>query len=469
MAIMSRKRWILLAIGLLLVIGWIGYRRIFSTTPADTRFSGAYRFEDGHLGFVAPREGKSLRYRAMSGTSRALWPVGDSVFESGPGWGEREPVEVTVEFDLDADGERSTALTWRAAEGATQQATRMDLPEVFTKFPSGDLTLRGKLVLPLGKPPFPAIVFVHGSERYSAVDYYYLPYLFAAHGIAAFVYDKRGTGESSGKYNQNFYSLSDDTVAAVDWLQQRPEIDAGNIHLGGYSQGGWIAPLAATKSDAIKSLLIAYGPMVPVTGEDRWGYVWALREKGYGDDAIAKADEINDIVGAIMDNGEDRWAELGEALDAAQGQDWFEALAGSDGVVGFLAGTKMPLWVVRLIAWWMTRGDELFIDRLYDPVPTVASLDIPSLWIFGEDDSSMPTQWSVDELEKLQATGRPIEIEVYPRAEHGILLMEEGENGERTPIGYAPGYFKRQVNWVREQSGLPSTETVTVEFSASNW
>ncbi|MEJ2085299.1 MAG: hypothetical protein P8Y44_06425, partial [Acidobacteriota bacterium] len=77
---MSRKSWILLSIGLLLVIGWIGYRRIFSTTPADTRFSGAYRFEDGHLGFVAPREGKSLRYRAMSGTSRALWPVGDSVF-----------------------------------------------------------------------------------------------------------------------------------------------------------------------------------------------------------------------------------------------------------------------------------------------------------------------------------------------------------------------------------------------------
>ena len=395
MAFISRKGCVLLSIGLLVVLGWFGYRLLFSTEPADTRFSGAYRFEDGRLGFVAPREGRSLRYREMSGTSRALWPSGDTSFVSGPGWSGREPVEVRVEFELDRAGKSATGMSWQAEDTATT-ASRIELPEEFARFPSGDLTLRGKLVLPLGEPPFPGIVFVHGSERYSAVDYYFLPYLFAAHGVAALVYDKRGTGESTGKYNQNFDLLSDDTLAAVNWLRERPEIEPDNIHLGGYSQGGWIAPLAASKTEGIRSLLINYGPMVPVTGEDRWGYVWALHQRGFGDEAIAGADEINDIVGAIMDHRDDRWKELAEALDRAQGEDWFAALADSDSMVGFLASTRMPMWMLRIVAWWYTRGEVPFIDRLYDPGPTVAGLDVPSLWLFGGEDSSMPTQWSVD-------------------------------------------------------------------------
>ena len=86
-------------------------------------------------------------------------------------------------------------------------------------------------------------------------------------------------------------------------------------------------------------------------------------------------------------------------------------------------------------------------------MPTVASLAIPSLWIFGGEDSSMPTGWSIEELERLQAAGRPVEIEVFPNAEHGILLFEEEEGG-RSVTGYAPGYLPMQVGWIRGEGGL---------------
>ncbi len=122
-------------------------------------------------------------------------------------------------------------------------------------------------------------------------------------------------------------------------------------------------------------------------------------------------------------------------------------------MVGFLTGTRLPLWVVRIYAWWSLRGDEPFVDRRYDPVPTMAALDVPSLWLFGGEDSSMPTAWSIDALETLRAAGRPIEIEVFPGAEHGILLFED-QAGERTYLGYAPGYLARQVEWLRRQAGL---------------
>ncbi|RLB37510.1 MAG: hypothetical protein DRH30_13095 [Deltaproteobacteria bacterium] len=439
---------------LILLAGLIGWFTFFRAEAPNTRFNGAYRLDDDRLVLITPREGKVLRFRMMDGRSGALWPVADASYESGPGWQGREPVGLRVDFERISNDQPFTVLHWQPTDGPAQRGRRIDLPEIFSTIPAGDLELRGKLVLPLGEPPFPAVVLVHGSGADSAVDTYFMPYLFAAHGIAVLVYDKRGTGGSTGQYNQNFHLLSDDTVAALEWLQTRPEIYPALIHLSGYSQGGWIAPLAASKTDAVHSLLINYGPMVPITEEDRWGYRYVLQEKGFGDDAVAEADRINRVMGSIFDHGEDRWDELAIMLDEAEGADWFEAIAGSDSLLGYVAGSRMPRWMARLYYKWMTRGDEIFVDRLYDPVPVVAALENPSMWIFGGRDSSMPSADSIDKLEALRNQGRPIELEVFPDAEHGILLFDGEDSFDRRYLGYAPGYLELQVRWLREQSGL---------------
>lgn len=451
MKLISGKGCTLLVL-LLALGGGVTYFALGRSDPPDTRFNGAYRLDDGRLVFISPLEGEILRYRMMSGQSGAMRPTGDGSFESGPGWRSYEPVELRVDFQLPRDGDPPIGLSWHTTDDEAQNAARLALPEILSTFPSGDLTLRAKLVLPQGEPPFPAVVLVHGSGKDSAVDTYYMAYLFASHGIATLAYDKRGTGGSSGEYNQNFHLLSDDTVAAVEWLRTRPEIDVHRIHLAGYSQGGWIAPLAASKTNGIRSLLINYGPMVPITEEDRWGYRYVLEEQGFGDDALAKADRINEVLGAIVDKGEDRWDEAATMLEEAEGEDWFEAIAGSDSLIGFVSGTRMPLWMVRLYHWWMTRSNADFVDRLYDPFPVVAELDTPSLWIFGGQDSSMPSQDSIDRLTTLQQRGSPIQVEIFPEAEHGILLFEGEDSFSREYLGYAPGYLDLQVRWLRMQS-----------------
>jgi pimeloyl-ACP methyl ester carboxylesterase len=448
------KKGCLILCALLVLAGVVAWHVIFDSEPPDIRFNGAYRLDDGRLVMIVPREGEVLRYRLMSGQSSALWPVGDSSYESGPGWAGREPVELQIDFEQEPDGGGPTRVVWQPTDGAPQQGRRIDLPEILETIPAGDLMLRGKLVLPLGEPPFPVVVLVHGSGKESAVDTYFMQYLFAAHGVAVLAYDKRGTGGSTGTYNQNFHLLSDDTVAVVEWLRSRPEVEPDNIHLAGYSQGGWIAPLAASKSDGIRSLLINYGPMVPITEEDRWGYRYVLQQKGFGEDALAEADRVNAVLGAIVDHGEDRWDELDAILDEVEGEPWFEAIAGSDSMLGFVADTKMPLWMARLYYTWMTRGDEVFVDRLYDPYPTMATLETPSLWIFGGEDSSMPTGDSIDKLNVLREAGRPIEVEIFPEAEHGILAFEGDDPFNRTYLGYSPGFLDLQVRWLREQSGL---------------
>jgi len=50
--------------------------------------------------------------------------------------------------------------------------------------------------------------------------------------------------------------------------------------------------------------------------------------------------------------------------------------------------------------------------------------------------------------------GRPIEISIFPKADHGILRFEETADGGRRLLGYEPGYFRREVEWLRKQSGL---------------
>jgi len=443
---------ILLGVAALGAIGGLVAYVLTRPEPPDTRFSGAYALADGTQVFVSPREGKVLRYRLMNGESAALWPTGEGEYEGGPGWAEREPVVNHVKFAR-ADGH--SGFDWQRADGKVAHARWIDLPERISKFPSGDLSLRGKLVLPEGSGPFPAVVIVHGSEDFSAVDYYYEPYMYAANGFAALAFDKRGTGESDGKYLQNFHVLSDDVVAAVRWLRAQPGIDGKRIHLAGFSQGGWIAPLAALKDGNIRSILVGYGVMVPVTGEDRWGYFYALQQKGFGAEAVDAADRVNAVIEDIIDRHENRWSDLGSLLDTARSQPWFDAVRGSDSILGRIAGSKMPLWSWRMLAWWRFRsqGDTPFIDRTYDPVQTMQQLQTPSLWMLGGEDSSAPTPWTLRELQKLQASGRPLQYHVFPGADHGIMTFEKQENGERRYIGLDPDYYPMQIAWLRQHSG----------------
>ena len=306
-------------------------------------------------------------------------------------------------------------------------------------FPSGDLQLRGKLVLPdastHGPGPFPAVVIVHGSESYSAVDYYSEPYMYAANGFAALAFDKRGTGESEGKYLQNFHVLSDDVVAAVRWLRTQPGIDGNRIHLAGFSQGGWIAPLAALKDGNIRSVLVGYGVMVPVTGEDRWGYFYALQQKGFGDDAVAAADRVNAVIEDIVDRDENRWSELGShARRGTRASRGSKACAAATRCWASSPTRKMPLWVLRVYFWWRTRsqGDTPFIDRLYDPVADdAASCRRRACGCWAARIRAHRRRGRCASWRSCRPRVGPVQVRVFPDADHGIIRFVQQEDGER--------------------------------------
>src|SRR6185369_2155617 len=179
-----------------------------------------------------------------SGEARAVFPRTESQFTGGPALRVVSPTRQTLTFrgagvhviDLDQKGRQSGAFATRALM-AREEVT----------FKNGDVMLAGTLLIPASKGKHPAVVFTHGGGPQAREVYWGLGYLYAARGFAVLSYDKRGVGKSTGNWGAaSFEELADDAVAGARFLQARTDVAAKQIGFWGQSQGGWIAPLAAS-------------------------------------------------------------------------------------------------------------------------------------------------------------------------------------------------------------------------------
>jgi len=168
-------------------------------------------------------------------------------------------------------------MKWRlgiagvAAAGiAIVVAGEYDVAEKWIAFDSDGTTLAGTLYRPKTDGEHPALVVVHGSGKFPRRMYRYWGQEFARLGFNVLVYDKRGVGDSGGKYegenntsDENIRLLAADAAHAVDVVASLPDTTA-HIGLFGVSQGGWIAPLAAEMNPKVKFLVLHSGPVVSV-------------------------------------------------------------------------------------------------------------------------------------------------------------------------------------------------------------
>src|SRR4051812_32900018 len=146
--------------------------------------------------------------------------------------------------------------------------------EEAVEFVSHGVTLSGTLVIPKDQEVRAAVVFIHGSGKQTRN--LELATRFADAGIAALVYDKRGAGKSGGEYEgqqgvseQNISLLADDAAAALEALARLPSLKGIPLGLAGISQAGWIAPLAAKRSNGAARFLVLWsGPVCKVSEED---------------------------------------------------------------------------------------------------------------------------------------------------------------------------------------------------------
>lgn len=394
---------------------------------------GTYRFPDGEIVDIARSEGDTLRWRKFDGATGVLHRKTDGSWMSTLGWTDRPDGHI-VSFSNCADGE---------IEFDGKKARRIPFAVAETKFKGrGEVKLAGRLVLPTGKDPVPIVVLVHGAEKESAREWYALQRLLPAENVGVFVYDKRGTGISEGKYTQDFDMLADDAVAAMREAKRIAGARCARIGYQGGSQGGWVAPLAATRAP-VDFVIVSFGLAVSVIDEDQEEVALEMRLKGHNQQEILKALEVASAAEAVF---ESNFAKNFDRFDAVRAkyrnEPWYKDVQGN--------------YTHFILPYTTAEARAKFKDALpgtpfrYNPMPTLRAVENPQLWILGEDDLEAPSAETSRRIKLLIGEGRPITLAVFPHAEHGMTEYELDSKGERVSTYYAPGYFAMMRDFARD-------------------
>jgi pimeloyl-ACP methyl ester carboxylesterase len=235
------------------------------------------------------------------------------------------------------------------------------------RFVSHGVTLSGSLVLPARARPLAAVVFIHGSGKQERNLEW--ARRFAAQDLAALVYDKRGAGQSGGQYEgdqsvsgPNISLLADDAVAAARALAAHPALSDVPVGFAGISQAGWIAPLAAQRAGNTRFLVLWSAPICKVSEED----------------IFSKYTRDADV---------DRVPSYARALAAR---------------------TEKYIW-----------PDFLGVDS--DPATSLRELSIPGLWIFSDNDASIPVDLSIERLQDLRQRGHRYDYVLFSGLGHNNM------------------------------------------------
>lgn len=243
------------------------------------------------------------------------------------------------------------------------QSTDFTIQDV--KFESQGITLAGSVLQP--KNSFAAVVIVHGSDPVKREMEF--AKRLAKEGIAVFTYDKRGVGESGGVYvgpsvgtnnidPANLNLLAYDANAALKTFRNYLKDKKIPIGLVGFSQAGWIIPIAAIKNPQIDFMVLFSCPTITTLEQLRFQF---------------------------YTNGNNNFWENHTEADAIE----------------------------------HTRNDP---DRYQfvatDPKTSLNTLSIPGLWLFGEKDIQIPVKLCIEQLNTLKIQGKPFEYTLFSKLGH---------------------------------------------------
>lgn len=209
-----------------------------------------------------------------------------------------------------------------------------------------------------------------------------LAQLLANDGFAVLTYDKRGTGKSGGVFQDGddvaaFTLLAEDAAAGLRVVGGHPRLKGVPAGLIGISQGGWVAPIAASRSPDTAFMVLWSGPVCTL-GEELHFSTFAKKLQDFSMYTYA--------------------AEMREHM------------------------RSVP-----------HRTDD------FDPRTVLSNLSLPSLWVFGGRDDSIPVELSVSRLEGLIKDGHPdFEYRVFPEGGHGLDYP-----------GKAPEAYHFMIDWIR--------------------
>jgi pimeloyl-ACP methyl ester carboxylesterase len=330
------------------------------------------------------------------------------------------------------------ACTQRTSTPLEKSSEIRTATEEAVHFANGKLTLAGTFVVAAGSGRHPAVVLFHGSGAQERD--LFMARWFANQGIAALAYDKRGVGESTGDFRAvPFMDLCDDGLAAIEYLKSRKEIDAKRIGVWGLSQGGWLGPLAASRSADVSFVIAVSGPGVSPGEQMIVYYANELRTQGVPESDVREASAVRRDIWNYMSNG-NGYEKARKELEQARTKGWFgKAKVQQDDSFGTLPTPaelrKQPAHSTQ----WFKQ------EAVYDPVPALRAVRVPALFLFGDRDQLIPVAESVAAIRRVLAEDdhHDFTIREFPNDDHQMRLTTDATYGE-----IDPEYLKTMREWL---------------------
>lgn len=262
-----------------------------------------------------------------------------------------------------------------------------------------------------------AIVALHGASaglRHHPL-YEHLHAVLPRAGIGVATFDRRGEGSSTGEPSRGRFE-----VQARDALAVAAALQVNRIGLWGFSQGGWVAPIAATMSPDVGFLTLIASTGVTPAEQMRYAAAEQIRRSGFGPDVVDRALALRRrLEDWVHDPNKKAGDSLRVELAAAADEPWWES--------AFLR-RDLPDSAGR--AAWISEMD-------FDPRPVFAAVSVPTLLFYGADDEWTPVDDSIAAWRV--ARGEAVDVALIPGASHELTL----------PDGrLAPTYEDRLVAWL---------------------
>jgi hypothetical protein len=318
------------------------------------------------------------------------------------------------------------------------------------------VSLAGTLIMPQGRGPFPAVVFVTGSgpqDRDEALmghrPFLVIADYLARHGIASLRYDDRGVAKSTGSFDKaTSADFSQDAEAAVHYLMHVKGVASHHVGILGHSEGGVIGPMVAARSRDVAFLVLMSGPGVP--GDSillLQGRAIAIA-MGASEDAAATGTKNQRVLVEAVAQSSDS---VDAAARLAKAKDSILAAVPSDRRAA--AEAQIDEGTTQLLSPWF----RYFVR--YDPRPALRRVQVPVLALGGSLDLQVPARENLAAIDTaLRAGGnRDYRVEALPKLNHLFQTATTGAPSEYATIEQtvAPAALDAIATWINARFRAP--------------
>jgi dienelactone hydrolase len=222
------------------------------------------------------------------------------------------------------------------------------------------------------KNAYASVVIVHGSGQETRMTEF--AELLAHYGISVLTYDKRGVGKSEGVYagpevgtnnvdSLNINLLAKDARAALNKIKNYS--NGTPIGLLGFSQAGWIIPIAANNNPLVNFMVLYSCPTITSLEQLRFQFYTNGNTNFW-------VNHTEEDARYHIKNDSDRYQ---------------------------------------------------FIST--DPKVALRNISAPSLWLFGEKDIQIPVKLCIEQINTLKSEGKPFEYTLFSNLGHNTPFTDD--------------------------------------------